>query len=310
MMSPVYQHEQFITTSPQGLNRQHPAMRLFQKAKKLGTWDPCAIDLTADRENWMSIEEREREVALRFVSLFQAGEESVTQDILPLLMTVAREGRMEEEIFLTAFLWEEAKHVEFMRRFLDEVAQTHQDLSHYHTPSYRQIFYELLPHTMNRLIGDHSPEAQAEASVLYNMIVEGVLAETGYYAAFEAFRRNGLFPGLVQGLGLMMRDEARHIAYGVFLLSRLIAEHDQVWELIQTRMAEWIMPALGVVQEVFEQYEPDMPYGLERESFIHYAMNQFDRRYKRLERSHGQSIEQIYRMADQAMEEEPAVNLS
>jgi ribonucleoside-diphosphate reductase beta chain len=32
-------------------------------------------------------------------------------------MVIAQEGRLEEEMFLTSFLWEEAKHVEFFSRF-------------------------------------------------------------------------------------------------------------------------------------------------------------------------------------------------
>lgn len=302
MITPIERHEQFITTSAGGFNRQHPAMRMFQKAKQLGVWDPASIDFSQDQQDWQQMSELERDVALRLVSLFQAGEESVTLDLLPLVMTVAREGRLEEEMFLTAFLWEESKHVEFMRRYLDEVAGAHHDLSHYHSPSYKTIFYEELPRSLNRLLTDPSPTAQAEASVTYNMIVEGVLAETGYYASFEAFKRSNLLPGFTQGLNLMMRDEARHIAYGVFLLSRLIVEHEEVWEVVQQRMMTLVPPAMGVVQEVFSAYDGEMPYGLTQDEFLGYAMTQFDRRYQRLERAKSQTLEQIYRIADQTEE--------
>jgi hypothetical protein len=97
-------------------------MRLFQKAKKLGVWDPAALDFETDRRDWQRMSESERDFILRTVSLFQAGEEAVTIDLLPLLKASAGEGRIEEEIYLTSFLWEEAKHVELFRRWLDEVA--------------------------------------------------------------------------------------------------------------------------------------------------------------------------------------------
>lgn len=219
-------HTHFITTSGQGLNREHPAMKMFQKAKKLGVWDPCAIDLAQDCADWQTFTEEQKDATLRLLALFQAGEESVTLDLLPLIEVVAREGRLEEEIFLTAFLFEEAKHVEFINRVLTEVAGVQGDaLAQYHTPSYRAIFYEALPKAMHRLRYDASPVAQAEASVVYNMIVEGVLAETGYYGFFSAYKRRQVMPGLVQGIGKMMQDEARHIAFGVYFLSRLITEH-------------------------------------------------------------------------------------
>ncbi len=127
-------------------------------------------------------------------------------------MVIAREGRLEEEMFLTTFLWEEAKHTEFMRRFLDEVAGVAgADLHHYHTPSYRKIFYEELPRAMHRLLDDPSPAAQAEASVTYNLIVEGVLAETGYYAFYRTLQRQGVMPGFIQGIRNFQRDESRHL---------------------------------------------------------------------------------------------------
>jgi ribonucleoside-diphosphate reductase beta chain len=132
-------HTEFLTTSPRGLNREHPALKMFQKAKKLGVWDPAAIDLTQDRADWQTFTDEQKDATLRLISLFQAGEESVTLDLLPLIQVIAREGRLEEEMFLTSFLFEEAKHVEFMNRFLTEVAGVRgEDLSRYHSPSYRK----------------------------------------------------------------------------------------------------------------------------------------------------------------------------
>ncbi len=92
--------------------------------------------------------------------MFQAGEEGVTSDLLPLIMAVAGEGRIEEEIYLTSFLWEEAKHVEFFRRWLDDVAVARGDLEHYLTLSYRQLFLIELPSALNALKTDPSVETQ------------------------------------------------------------------------------------------------------------------------------------------------------
>ena len=75
---------------------------------------------------------------------------------------------------------------------------------------------------MNRLRDDHSADAQIRAAATYNMIVEGVLAETGYRSYFLALERNELMPGLREGLAYVKRDESRHIAYGVHPLSRLV----------------------------------------------------------------------------------------
>lgn len=67
-----------------------------------------------------------------------------------------------------------------------------------------------------------APGAQVVASTTYNMVVEGTLAETGYHALYEVLDGRGILPALREGVGLLQRDESRHIAYGVYLLTRLI----------------------------------------------------------------------------------------
>jgi len=285
----------YQTTSPRGLDHSLPPMRLWHKAKQRGIWDPRDIDFEQDAQDWAGLADEQRDVLLRLTSLFAAGEESVALDLLPLIGVIAAEGRLEEEMFLAAFLWEEAKHVELFRRFLDEVADEHSDLSHYHTASYRKVFYEELPRSLGRLRDDPSPQAQAAASVTYNMIVEGVLAETGYHAYLTVLERNQILPGMQRAVAYLKADEARHMAYGVFLLSRLVAEHgDPVWRAIEARMGEMLAPALGVVEEVFAAYDP-MPFGLTREDFTTFALTQFQRRSQRIERCRGKSLEAICR---------------
>ena len=250
MDSPI--HEKFITTSGGGLRHDILPMRLYHKAKRLGVWDPRSIDFSQDIQDWQHFSDEEREAILNLTALFQAGEEGVTLDLLPLILAVAREQRLEEEMFLTTFLWEEAKHTEFFRRFLDEVAHDHSDLSRFHTPSYRALFYEELPKAMNALLTDTSAEAQLRASVTYNMIVEGVLAETGYHTYYNMLERNNVLPGLRQGIGLLKRDESRHIAYGVYLISRLVAQQPDLWKIVEQEMNRLLIFALGVVSESSE----------------------------------------------------------
>jgi len=283
-------HTGFQTTAA-GLDRESLPMRLYQKAKRLGVWDPYAIDLSRDRADWLSLTDVQREALLQLTSLFQAGEESVTLDLLPLLLVVAREGRLEEELFLTSFLWEEGKHTEFFRRVLDEVCVETGDLTRFHAASYRRLFYEELPEAMGALVEDPSPAAQARAVTTYTMIIEGVLAETGYYSYFESLEQHNLLPGVREGVAKLKQDESRHIAYGVFLLARLVAEND-VWDVVQTRMEELLPVALGVVEESLSPF-PDPPFGLAPELFIDFATAQFGKRMARLERARTQTLAEV-----------------
>lgn len=289
-------HTSFTTTSAQGLRHDILPMRLYHKAKKLGVWDPRDIDFTRDKLDWQGFSDLEKESILQLSSLFMAGEESVTLDLLPLMMAIAEEGRLEEEMYLTTFLWEEAKHTEFFRRFVDEVAEERNDLTRFHTDSYRRLFYEELPTAMRALRSDRSPAAIARASVTYNMIVEGVLAETGYHVYFDMLSTRNLLPGLRQGVGYLKRDESRHLAYGVFLLSRLVASDPSLWSSVEERMGELLPLALGVVQESDTLLAPDVtrPFGLRVEDYLDYAMTQFSKRLERISRARGQTLDQLY----------------
>jgi ribonucleoside-diphosphate reductase beta chain len=274
-------------------------LRLYAKAKRLGTWDPAAIDFTQDRGDWARLDELERETILSLTSLFAAGEEAVTLDLLPLVLAIAREGRIEEELYLTTFLYEEGKHTELFARFLSEVAGSPEDLERFHVPSYRTVFYDELPAAMNRLLTDTSAEALARAAVTYNMIVEGVLAETGYHSYHESLAANSLLPGLCEALVHIKRDESRHIAYGVYLLSRLVAQDAAIWDVIEARMNELFPYALSTVAETFERYEDGItPFGLEQQMFADYATSQFAKRYERISRSRGRTLAEVDALAE------------
>ena len=185
-------------------------------------------------------------------------------------------------MFLTTFLFEEAKHVDFFARFLEEVAGNPGDLSHFHTENYRTIFYEALPAALGRLREDRSPEAQIRASVTYNMIVEAVLAETGYHAYYTVLDRHQILPGTREGIVHLQQDESRHIAYGLYLLSRLVAEHPDLWDALEDQMNQLFLPAVGVIGDAFACYDP-MPFGLVESGFVDFAVAQFNKRMERLE---------------------------
>lgn len=275
-------HQSFRTTSAGGLDQDSLPMQLYHKAKKLGVWDPMDIDLRADRADWTNLSEQERDILVRLLAMFQAGEEAVTLDLLPLMRVIAREGRIEEEMYLTTFLFEEAKHVELFRRIFDEVVIRRDDLSGYHSASYRSLFYEALPAALNRLDSDTSPAAQLQASATYNMVVEGTLAETGYHAFYTVLESRGIMPGVTEGIRLLQRDESRHIAYGVHLITRLLKQHPDLAPLFHQVMGELIPVATATISEIFAQYDP-VPFGLREEDFLQFAVDQFGKRMRRIE---------------------------
>lgn len=267
-------------------------MRLYEKAKRLGVWNPSDIDFSQDRADWEAMEEERRRAILRLTARFLGGEEAVTIDLLPLVLAIAKEGRLEEEVFLTTFLFEEAKHTDFFSRWVREVAGSPR-LPPAPAPSI-QLFDVELPAAMNALLEDQSPRAIARASVTYNMMIEGVLAETGYRSYHQALAVNGLMPGLCAGLVNIKRDESRHIAYGVYLLSRLVAEDASVWAVIEERMHELRPLTEAIIRSGYADY-PDgvSPFGLRVDEFADYAATQFRKRYERIAKARDSTLAEI-----------------
>lgn len=225
-----------FTTISKGIDRTSFPFKQYQRAKKF-YWDPQALDFSQDKEDWKKLTEEEKTDIKMRVASFQAGEEAVTADILPLILAIANEGRLEEEMYLTTFLFEEAKHMEFFDRFLHEIGIS-SDIVSYQAENTKELFDEILPNAMNRLLHDQSPEAMAEAATVYNMFVEGVMAETGYFTFVEGMKKRGILPGFLEGIHNVQMDESRHISYGTYLIQRLINEHPHVYDLVLKKMDE------------------------------------------------------------------------
>lgn len=280
MIAPERQEPKVARTA--SLRQDLLPMRLYHDAKRLGAWDPQGLDLRRDIQDWARFTVAERDVLLRLTVLFQAAEETMTRDLLPLLLTVMREDRPEEQLFLTSFLAEEAKHTEFFRRILDEVCHQSGDLQRYQTPSFRRVFAEQLPLAMQRLLTDPSPVAQGEALVTYTLIGEGVLGDAGYHLFNTALAAGDRMPGFRDGLARAQADEARHMRYGLYLLQRLVAADSEVWGAVGRRMEELLPLTLGVVSEFFAAYDP-MPFGLTLDDTIQDATARFAGRWVALE---------------------------
>jgi ribonucleoside-diphosphate reductase beta chain len=214
--------------------------RLYDKAKQLGTWNPADIDLSEDARQWRGLRDDERAFVGRVVALFSGGEEAVTRDLMPLALVVARERRLDDELFVTAWLWEEGKHADFFARYLAEIVGP--------APEGRRpgarLFDVELSGAMNALLTDSSSTARARALSTYCLLVEGVLADTGQGALDEALEARGLLPGLRAGLVLVNRDESRHVAYGLHFLRRLIAAEPAMLGVVTDRVRE-LTPSSG-----------------------------------------------------------------
>jgi ribonucleoside-diphosphate reductase beta chain len=64
-------HHSFVTTT-RSLQRDAPAMRLYERAKRLGIWNPTDIDFAQDAADWARLDGAQRDLLLCLTAMFQA----------------------------------------------------------------------------------------------------------------------------------------------------------------------------------------------------------------------------------------------
>jgi ribonucleoside-diphosphate reductase beta chain len=283
----------FGSLSAGGLNWDSLPLKLFAGGNAK-FWDPADIDFSRDRADWESLTEREREYATRLCAEFIAGEEAVTKDIQPFMSAMRAEGRLGDEMYLTQFAFEEAKHTQVFRLWLDAVGIT-DDLHSYldDLPAYRQIFCDELPDSLSALTTDPSPATQVRASVVYNHVVEGMLALTGYFAWHKICVELGILPGMQELVQRIGDDERRHMAWGTFTCRRHVAADDANWTVFETRMNELIPLALRLIEEGFALYAPDIPFDLSEDEFMQYSSDKGMRRLGTISSARGRPVGEI-----------------
>ncbi|HEY7053265.1 MAG TPA: R2-like ligand-binding oxidase [Mycobacterium sp.] len=286
-------HTQFGSLRQGGLNWNSLPLKLFAGGNAK-FWNPADIDFSRDREDWESLTDIERNYATRLCAQFIAGEEAVTKDIQPFMSAMRAEGRLGDEMYLTQFAFEEAKHTQVFRLWLDAVGVT-EDLHGYFDdlPAYRQMFYDELPNSLAALYADPSPAAQVRASVVYNHVVEGMLALTGYFAWHKICVDRGILPGMQALVRHIGDDERRHMAWGTFTCRRHVAADDANWEVFETRMNELIPLALQLTEDGFALYGDDIPFGLQLDEFMQYSSDKGMRRFGTISSARGRPLEEI-----------------
>lgn len=191
-------------------------------------WSAYALDFTQDALDWRErFTPVQRKAARWNYALFLHGEEAVARTLAPFVGAVLTQ---EQRVFLTTQIVDEARHHVFFTRFFQEVIQDGHDLASTLdaarpelTWGFRQLFGELdrITDRLRRRPNDQVLLAQSIAT--YHLVVEGALAHPGQHFIRAYLDRMGMLPGLAAGLVHVARDESRHMAFGVQVLSELCA---------------------------------------------------------------------------------------
>ncbi|WP_410625867.1 R2-like ligand-binding oxidase [Amycolatopsis sp. cmx-8-4] len=257
-------------------------LRLLTKGNRK-FWNPADLDFERDAADWARLPETYRRALTFQVAMFVAGEEAVATDIHPLARAIAAEGRLGDTLYLTQFAFEEARHTEVFCRWLSAVGLT-EDLHEYvaDNPGYREIFYRRLPAALHALDSDPSPANQVVASVIYNHVVEGTLALTGYFSFGVFCRSLDILPGMGELIRLIGEDERRHMAWGTYTCRRLVTADRANWATAEQTFAELRPVAMSALDWVFDQMG-GTPFRFGRRITKQFARACADRRLRAIE---------------------------
>jgi ribonucleoside-diphosphate reductase beta chain len=232
-------------------------------------WDPHedipGALLDQDRERLIERDQTEAEFdgLRRTLALFGAGEEAVTEDLAPLALAL---DDIDKQMFVSSQLYEEAKHTQFFDRYwrevIDPVAEargyelTRPTDERYFPEPYVELF-DRTERAMHALLEDDSPERLAEAYCHYHLVVESVLAQTGYYGIQSTWSPTGAdlpaagepvhLEGLIEGITRIRSDEGRHVGFGMNEVQRLIAEEGVDPVIVQDTLGELLPLVAGTV---------------------------------------------------------------
>jgi ribonucleoside-diphosphate reductase beta chain len=254
-------------------------------------WDPHEIDIEEDRKNLLEadLDEEVFDGMRRGIARFGAGEEAVTEDLAP--FTVVLED-IEDQMYVTTQIYEEAKHTELFDRYWRNVINpVEEDMGleksspleeRWFNDAYHELF-ERNERATSRLLEEDTPENRARAFSHYHLTIEGIAAQTGYYGMGRSYSDEECpelpyLPGLVEGLDHTRADEGRHVGFGMSKLKELVTEKKVDPSVIDETVAELV----PLVQEVVNDDEYDEDLGVPPEELEMYAAEKHTERMEQV----------------------------
>lgn len=246
-------------------------------------WNPFAIDLGTDRDQWRRIEEADRALIYWALSSLMVAEERITTKFSGL---VGAHGSEEEATFLATQQVDEARHMQFYARFRDEVIASPQLIAAHVAAARRQvsgafhhIFDEALVEAHEDLVarpGDRV--AKVRFVTIYHLILEGTLGLTSFRFITGYLGEQRLLPGFVDGYSRIHHDETRHIGYGVWMLRETVREHPDAAEVVRGTLRD-LLPSVAEALGGSGEGGPDIErLGVSTEEVRRFALDGLERR--------------------------------
>jgi ribonucleoside-diphosphate reductase beta chain len=212
-------------------------------------WAAQDVDLTRDPSDWAGLEESERKLLHFALSSLMVAEERISTQFVGL---VNAQDDEEEGSYLSTQLVDEVRHMQFYKRFQDEVIADPGTIAAHVARSrevlgepFRKIFDEALVQAHDRLLRDpRDREAKVDFVTIYHMVLEGTLGVITSHFLLDLLRERGLLPGFVDGYSKIAADEQRHVAYGTWFLREAVSQDESMGEVIRGRLLD-LLPAVA-----------------------------------------------------------------
>jgi ribonucleoside-diphosphate reductase beta chain len=226
------------------------------------------------------------------IAKFGAGEEAVTEDLAPLMLTLED---INDQMFVSSQIYEEAKHTQFFDRYWRDVVDpaaeargwevTRPTDERYFNADYEALF-DKTEAAMYRLLedGGDTPENHTRAFCHYHLAVESVLAQTGYWGLQASFSETGpenwnldeeeeqlVLDGLVEAITRIRSDEGRHVGFGMYKVRELVQQEGVDPDIVQETLQELLPHIAGTVQSEFDTGQDTGP-------LVEYASDKLTRR--------------------------------
>jgi ribonucleoside-diphosphate reductase beta chain len=212
-------------------------------------WNPFAVDLLRDGDDWARMSAADRALVLWALSSLMVAEERIATKFSGLVMAY---GSEEEESFLTTQQVDEVRHMQFYKRFRDEVIADRQTIAAHVArsreqlgPAFQTIFDEALVQAHERLAASpRDQEAKVRFVVTYHVVIEATLGLTAFEFITRYLNGQQLLPGFVEGYSLIHHDEQRHIGYGTWFLREAIRADAKLADSVRETIAA-LLPAVA-----------------------------------------------------------------
>lgn len=203
-------------------------LRLFDHWER-HQWSIRDYEPAQDRTGWRALPSLARKQLRSNMIEFFIGEFSVTETLAPLVHAA---GDKDAQLFLCTQLSDEARHSLFFYRYLEMVDGTGDSPESKLRAAWREapdgqveLFDRQLRDLTERVRSDPSDLAGwVQAITLYHLVLEGVLATSGQRVMLQLVTHFKNLTVLTAALRKVSLDESRHVAFGVEVLRKAMAD--------------------------------------------------------------------------------------